>query len=135
MSAFYRLNPKVDVLSKVVSGGNNENWIKASYDQCKQMKIMLGELSMDEIMTDDQGKPSIFNHPFQFINIQTFKLTTIKTGNRHYGPPPPWFDPSILATLDRAQIAWWDECHIEQEGGKWEIRCINTHLNVMRMVS
>jgi len=25
MSAFYRLNPKVDVLSKVVSGGNNEN--------------------------------------------------------------------------------------------------------------
>ena len=67
MSAFYRLNPKVDVLSKVVSGGNNENWIKASYNQCKQMKIMLGELSMDESMTDDQGNSSICNNPFQFF--------------------------------------------------------------------
>ena len=71
MSAFYQLNPKVDVLSKVVSGGNNENWIKARYNQCKQMKIMLGELSMDEIMTDDQGKSSICNHPFQFNLIRT----------------------------------------------------------------
>ena len=71
MAAFYQLNPKVDVLSKVFSRGNNANWILASYNQCKQMKIMLGELSMDEIMTDDQGKSSIYNHPFQFIYIRT----------------------------------------------------------------
>ena len=56
MAAFYRLQPKVDVIKKVQSGGHNEKWIEASYNVTKQMKIMLGELTEDEVMTDNAGK-------------------------------------------------------------------------------
>ena len=40
------------------------------------------------------------------------------TGNRMFGPPPPWFDSQLLPQLTHEQIACWDECHIEQQGGK-----------------
>ena len=33
-------------------------------------------------------------------------------------PPAPWFDRDTLPKLTEQQIAWWDECHIEQQGGK-----------------
>jgi len=56
MAVFYRLKPKVDVIKKVQSGGHNEKWIQASYNVTKQMKIMLGELTEDEVMTDNAGK-------------------------------------------------------------------------------
>jgi len=55
MSAFYRLNPKITVIEKVQSGGYNQNWKDASYRVAKQMQIMLGKLSDDEIMTDKEG--------------------------------------------------------------------------------
>jgi len=55
MSAFYRLQPKITVIEKVQSGGNNQNWKDASYRVAKQMQIMLGKLSDDEIMTDKEG--------------------------------------------------------------------------------
>ena len=56
MSAFHRLKPKVQIIEKIQSGGNNEAWIQASYNITKQMKIMLGELTdIDEIMTDREG--------------------------------------------------------------------------------
>ena len=55
MSAFYRLAPQIKVIQKVQSGGNNEGWMNASYNVTKQMQIMLGELSDDEIMTDREG--------------------------------------------------------------------------------
>jgi len=42
----------------------------------------------------------------------------LTSGNRVHGPPPPWFDRSCLPSLTEQQIAWWDECHIEQQGGK-----------------
>ena len=45
-------------------------------------------------------------------------INQIQTGNRQFGPLPPYFDPSLLPKLDCTQIAWWDECHIEQQGGK-----------------
>lgn len=55
MAAFYRLAPQIKVIQKVQSGGNNEGWMNASYNVTKQMQIMLGELSNDEIMTDREG--------------------------------------------------------------------------------
>ena len=56
MSAFYRLEPKISIIEKVQSGGTNQGWIDASYNVAKQMQIMLGKLSDDDIMTDNKGK-------------------------------------------------------------------------------
>ena len=55
MSAFYRLKPKINLIEKVQSGGLNPAWIQASYNISKQMQIMLGRISDDEVMTDSQG--------------------------------------------------------------------------------
>ena len=93
MSAFYRLKPKIDILEKIQSGGNKPDWIEARFNLTKQMEIMLGNLTLQEIMTDNEG-------------------------NLTDGPPPPWYDPNNLPIISRNMIAWWDECHIEQQGGK-----------------
>ena len=42
----------------------------------------------------------------------------IENGERVYGPIPIWFSKKNLPELDMSQVAWWDECHIEQQGGK-----------------
>ena len=55
INAFYRLKPRINIIEKVQSGGLNEGWMNASYNIAKQMKIMLGEMDMDEIMTDREG--------------------------------------------------------------------------------
>ena len=55
INAFYRLRPRINIIQKVQSGGLNEGWMNASYNIAKQMKIMLGEMNMDEIMTDREG--------------------------------------------------------------------------------
>ena len=52
MNAFYRLQPKVNIIQKVQSGGLNQAWMDASYNIAKQMQIMLGRISEDEVMTD-----------------------------------------------------------------------------------
>ena len=88
MSAFYRLKPKIDILEKIQSGGNKPDWIEARFNLTKQMEIMLGNLTLQEILTDNEG-------------------------NLTYGPPPPWYDPNNLPNIFRNMIAWWDECHIE----------------------
>ena len=56
MSAFYQLQPQSKVIKKVQSGGNNQEWIKASYNVAKQMAIMLGNLPRNDIMVDEEGK-------------------------------------------------------------------------------
>ena len=66
MSAFHRLQPKIELIEKIQSGGNNEAWIDASYNITKQMKIMLGELTIDEIMTDRKGTQSLSNICIRF---------------------------------------------------------------------
>ena len=55
MSAFYHLQPKITIIEKVQSGGYNQNWKDASYRVAKQIQIMLGKLTDDEIMTDKEG--------------------------------------------------------------------------------
>ena len=56
MSAFYRLQPKVNVLQKLQSGRLNKGWKDASYNIAKQMLVILGQLNEDDVMTDEQGK-------------------------------------------------------------------------------
>ena len=55
INAFYRLKPKINIIEKVQSGGLNEGWMTASYNIAKQMKIMLGKMTIYEIMTDREG--------------------------------------------------------------------------------
>ena len=56
MNAFYRLAPKITIIEKVQSGGLNAGWMNASHNIAKQMQVMLGRITDDEIMTDDEGK-------------------------------------------------------------------------------
>ena len=56
VNAFYWLEPKINIIEKVQSGGLNAAWLQASYNISKQMQIMLGKISMEEIMTDQEGR-------------------------------------------------------------------------------
>mmetsp|Transcript_36666 Transcript_36666/g.43818 ORF Transcript_36666/g.43818 Transcript_36666/m.43818 type:complete len:167 (-) Transcript_36666:313-813(-) len=126
MNAFYRLQPKVNIIEKMQSGGLNQAWMDASYNIAKQMQIMLGRISDNEVMTDSTGT-NLAKFAIRNSNMNGNANTTIKhtlapfcysLGIRHYDPPPPWFDQNCLRKLTEEQIAWWDECHIEQQGGK-----------------
>ena len=55
MAAFYRLQPKIDVLQKVQSGGDKQGWINARYNVAKQMEAMQGKLTQQEVLTDSTG--------------------------------------------------------------------------------
>ena len=66
MNAFYRLKPKINIIEKVQSGGLKQGWIDASDNIAKQMKIMLGEMTEDEVMTDQTGS----NYPY-YMQTQT----------------------------------------------------------------
>ena len=57
MTAFYRLQPQIKLIQTVQSGGDNEAWIEASFNFSKQMKIMLGEITLrEDIMQDRHGE-------------------------------------------------------------------------------
>ena len=61
MNAFYRLQPKVNIIQNVQSGGLNQAWMNASYNIAKQIQIMLGRISEDEVMTDvTTGKKFVY---------------------------------------------------------------------------
>ena len=88
MSAFYRLEPRVNVLQKVQSGGLNQGWIDASYNVSKQMLVMLGKLTLDEVMTDDAGKSTLQQESNMchllvvvYINTHPTATTTINYSN------------------------------------------------------
>ena len=59
MNAFYRLQPKVNIIQKVQSGGLNQAWIDASYNIAKQIQIMMGRISEDEVMIDNEDTTTI----------------------------------------------------------------------------
>ena len=94
MSVFHRLKPKIDILQKIVSGGHNQACITVRHNVTKQMQVMLGKLTREDLLQDSE------------------------TGLVCEGPLPHWLEPDHLPKLSDAQIAWWDECHIEQQGGK-----------------
>ena len=51
----YQLQQKVTRIEKVQSGGYTQNWIESSYNITEQMKIILGEITLDEMMTNREG--------------------------------------------------------------------------------
>ena len=73
MNAFYRLQPKVTIIEKVQTGSLNQNWKEASYNIARQMQIMLGRLSEDEVMTDNEGTTTIV------YNMQTSSITNYRS--------------------------------------------------------
>ena len=84
ISAFYRLQPKIIPIKKIQSGGNNKGWIDASYNICKQMKIMLGkEITADKIMTDKEGNDKTITYSQAnlrlIINQSRFSPTSLVT--------------------------------------------------------
>ena len=90
MSSFYCMNPQNTTTRKIVSGGNNDEWINARGNHTKQLMIMLGKLTEEKITT----------------NAEVLRL---------FRSIPPWFDPTLLPKLIHTQITQWDECHIEQQ--------------------
>ena len=73
MNAFYWLKQKINIVEKVQSGGLKQGWIDASYNIAKQMKIMLGEMTEDEVMTDQTGT----NYPY-YMQTQNESLFQYK---------------------------------------------------------
>ena len=71
----------MDVLQKLVSGGHNQAWINARYNVTKQMQVMQGKLTRDEIMTDPD------------------------TGLVAKGPLPRWLDADQLPKISKEKIA------------------------------
>ena len=74
MSAFYRMNPRITTTCKIVSGWNNEKLINSRSNYTKQLMIMLGKFTEDQIM----------------INADELRL---------FGPIPLWFNPTLLPKL------------------------------------
>ena len=88
MNAFDRMNPLIDKIDKVPQGStHHEGWREARRNQTKQFLVMLGEISKDDLMRE---------YPAGI---------------------PRAFDPDHLPTLTRNQVVFYDETHIEQEGG------------------
>ena len=110
MTAFYWHDPKIDVLSKVVSGGHNEKWIHARFNVSKQMEVVMGNLTAEEVLTD-------------------------RNGEIHHSPTLPLFEHHLFPSISNIQTVWWDECNIEQRGGKLSTRCISTVFDATRMAN
>ena len=51
-----------------------------------------------------------------FSTITEDKVMT-ENSEEVYGPISIWFSKQNLPELNISQVAWWDECHIEQQGG------------------
>ena len=77
MAAFYRLDPKIDVLSKIVSEGHNEKWIHARFNVSKQMEVMMGNLSAEEVITDQNE--SYFLYEISLFKGQYNKLANLRS--------------------------------------------------------
>ena len=81
-------------------------------DLCPQLSCVNGVLAGSMCI----ARRSPLNVSLNLFNPHPNSL--FHAGVRHFGPPPPWFDANALPKLSETQIAWWDECHIEQQGGK-----------------
>ena len=88
MNAFDRMAPQVSVISKIPQGNiNHDAWRVALWNQMKQMLVMLGEISTEQLKSE---------YP-DGIPIE--------------------FDPEHLPALSRNQVIFYDETHLEYEGG------------------
>ena len=66
-------------------------------------------------------------------NLTTEKVLTNRHEEIHHGPAPPIFKHHLLSSISSIQIAWWDECRIEQQGAKLATRCISTVFDATRI--
>ena len=77
MLAFYHVKPKVNVLVKVQSGGHNQGWITARYNQSKQVQAMLGRLSEEEVMTDQTGNVDTQNKSILILCVKSLSIQSV----------------------------------------------------------
>jgi hypothetical protein len=90
MNHFDRMRPKITKIQKCCqANSNNEKWVLARFNQCKQYLIMFGKITLPTLMEE-------YSH----------------------GTIPKEFDPEQLPKVSIDQIIWYDETHIQQEGGR-----------------
>ena len=90
MSTFDRMNPILTNIAKCCQGNsNNEGWRTARYNQTKQMMVMTGHITKEEL-------------------------------EKEYGIDkiPLYYHPDHLPKITPEQLVWFDETHIQQEGGE-----------------
>ena len=88
MNIFDRRAPRVDIISKIPQGNvNHDAWRIARKNQMKQFLVMLSDLTDEDLMK---------KHP-EGISVQ--------------------YDTKQLTRLSRNQVIFYDETHLEQEGG------------------
>jgi hypothetical protein len=89
MLHFTKMQPKICKIKKCSQGNtSNKAWQTARYNQTLQYLIMLKDLNKQDLIT----------------HFKTYPL-------------PTCFEPTLLPSIDRSQIVFWDETHIAQEGG------------------
>ena len=89
MNTFHQMGPVITKIKKRNQGNiYQEKWQLARYNQTKQFMIMLGWLTHDDLKKE-------------YLNA----------------PIPHEYDPLHLPSITCEQIVWYDEMHIEQEGG------------------
>ena len=87
---FDRMNPTLTKISKCCqSNNNNKAWVNARFRQCKQFSIMFGKIKKSDLKSE---------------------YNTL--------PIPPHYDPELLPQVSPDQVVWFDETHIQQEGGR-----------------
>ena len=90
-TAFDRMAPPVNIIAKIPQGNVNHNaWRRARKNQTKQLLVMLGDLTEEELK---------YEYPDGI---------------------PMEYDPKQLPRLLRNQVIFYDETHLEQEGGGGE---------------
>ena len=88
MNAFGRMTPQVSVIAKIPqSNVNHDGWQRARKNQTKQLLVMLGGISVDELK---------YEYPDGIPNE---------------------FGPDQQPRLTRNQVIFYDEAHLQQEVG------------------
>lgn len=87
---FDRMKPVISKITKCCQSNNNsEGWVTARYKQCKQFSIIFGKITKDEI-------------EHEYLNKTV----------------PKYYDHNYLPRIYPDQVVWFDETHIQQEGGR-----------------
>ena len=87
MAAFDRMEPKLDRVEKEVQGGASDAWEIARHNQMKQFLVMRGVITKQQLQEEYNGKL------------------------------PDHYNPDLLPKLSRHQVIFFEEMHMNQEGG------------------
>jgi hypothetical protein len=90
MNHFDKMKPIITKIQKSCQGNSdNERWMTARYKQCKQYLIMFQKISLPELISEFSPEPI-----------------------------PEYYDPRVLPKVCIDQVVWYDETHLQQEGGR-----------------